>query len=64
MSDEILWKKDEFLIHEKQDSTQMYYLKEGVMSVYKIKGDHEVQIGTIKAGELVGEMSFSEVYNF
>ncbi len=48
----------EFLIHEGEDSTEMYYLHSGTLSVVKRKGDKESQIGTIISGELVGEMSF------
>lgn len=58
MSDEILIAKDDYLMREGEVSTQMYYLKEGTMAVYKIKGDIEKEIGNIYSGELVGEMSF------
>lgn len=50
--------KDDYLIREKSESTEMYYLKDGTLGVYKIKGDQEVQIETIYSGEIVGEMSF------
>lgn len=50
--------KGEAVIHEGEESTQMYYLQSGSMSVHKRIGDSEKQIGTIYAGELVGEMSF------
>jgi len=58
MSDEIVIGKDEYLIREGEMSTQMYYLKDGTMVVYKVKGDQEKEIGHIYSGELVGEMSF------
>jgi CRP-like cAMP-binding protein len=48
----------ELLIHEGDESFQMYYVQSGSLAVFKRKGDKEVQIGTIIAGELVGEMSF------
>lgn len=48
----------EFLLHEGEESTEMYYLQSGTLSVLKRKGDSVQQIGTIISGELVGEMSF------
>lgn len=50
--------ENEYLMREGDDSNSMYYLNSGVLGVYKRKGDHEQRIGTIRAGELVGEMSF------
>ncbi len=50
--------KDQFLIHEGDKSTQMYYLVKGTMGVFKRKGDGLAQIGNILEGEIVGEMSF------
>lgn len=49
---------NEYLIREGEESTEMYYLQTGTLAVFKRKGDQEYQIGTIIAGELVGEMSF------
>ena len=48
----------DFLLHEGEESTEMYYLQSGTLSVLKRKGDTVQQIGTIISGELVGEMSF------
>jgi len=50
--------KGDYLIREGEESTQMYFLQKGSMSVLKRIGDSEKQIGTIYAGEVVGEMSF------
>src|SRR5438445_6665100 len=49
---------NEYLMREGEESTEMYYLQSGTLAVFKRKGDQEHQIGTIIAGELVGEMSF------
>jgi len=49
---------NEYLMREGEESAQMYYLQSGTLAVFKRKGDIENQIGTIMAGELVGEMSF------
>lgn len=48
----------DFLLHEGEESTEMYYLQSGTLAVLKRKGDSVQQIGTIISGELVGEMSF------
>lgn len=48
----------EFLLHEGDQSTEMYYLISGTLNVIKRKGDKTATIGSIIAGELVGEMSF------
>ena len=58
MSESIRLATNDFLIHEGDASTEMYYLQSGTLAIYKRKGDQEHQIGTIIAGELVGEMSF------
>ncbi len=60
MSDDKIIKleADKFIIREGEDSSQMYFLKSGTMAVYKTKGGVDKQIGTIYAGEVVGEMSF------
>lgn len=48
----------ETLIREGQDSAEMYFLIEGQMAVFKVRGNAEVRIGDIFQGEIVGEMSF------
>lgn len=48
----------EFLLHEGEESSEMYYLQSGTLTVLKRKGDSQQTLGTISAGELVGEMSF------
>jgi CRP/FNR family cyclic AMP-dependent transcriptional regulator len=58
MSETIRLMPNEYLMREGEESTEMYYLQSGTLAVFKRKGDQEHQIGTIIAGELVGEMSF------
>lgn len=48
----------EYLLHEGEESFEMYYVQSGTLGVLKRKGDLEQSIGTIIAGEVVGEMSF------
>ncbi len=54
----ILLQPEEMLVREGEESSVMYYINSGSMAVFKRKGPAEQQIGTIYAGELVGEMSF------
>jgi CRP/FNR family cyclic AMP-dependent transcriptional regulator len=56
--DTIFLTAGEYLMREGDESHEMYYLANGTMAVFKRKGDAEQQIGTIYAGELIGEMSF------
>lgn len=58
MADTLYLKPKEYLLREGDESANMYYLQSGTLAVYKLKGQAEHQIGTIYAGELVGEMSF------
>ena len=51
-------KNGDYLMREGDDSTHMYFVQTGSLAVMKVKGGAEKQIGTIYAGELVGEMSF------
>ena len=55
---EISLKPEQYLLREGEESHEMYFVKSGTMAVFKIKNNSEQQIGTIYAGELVGEMSF------
>jgi len=57
-TDTITIEKDEYLVRENEESTQMFFLQSGTLAVFKRRGDVEAQIGTIYAGEVVGEMSF------
>lgn len=58
MTDTLKLKKDDYLIREGEQSTQMFYLQSGTVGVFKVKGNIEQQIGSIYSGEIVGEMSF------
>lgn len=58
MSDVVEKSAGEYVMREGEESTTMYFVQSGSLAVYKVKGNVEQQIGTIYAGELVGEMSF------
>ena len=58
MSDEMQLKDGEYLLYEGERSDEMYFVKEGTLTVTKKRGSEEKQIGTIYSGEIIGEMSF------
>jgi len=58
MSETVKLNPNDVLMNEGEESKEMYYVQSGNLAVFKRKGDHQQQIGTIMAGELVGEMSF------
>lgn len=57
-ANELRLSKGDYLVREGEASTDMYYVQEGTLGVYKKKSSGDIQIGTIYSGELVGEMSF------
>lgn len=58
MKKTIFLKQGEILVREGEESCHMYFLKTGIVGIYKKKNNTEIQIGTAHNGELVGEMSF------
>ncbi len=56
--DTILLRVGDYLLREGERSDAMYLLQKGSLAVIKRSINHEGQIGTLYAGELVGEMSF------
>jgi CRP-like cAMP-binding protein len=50
--------KGEILINAGEEAVEMYWVITGSFKAYKIENDAEVSLGTISAGELIGEMSF------
>ncbi|MBT6324704.1 MAG: cyclic nucleotide-binding domain-containing protein [Bdellovibrionales bacterium] len=54
-----LVKLGQILIEEGDQGTEMFYLNDGLLGVFRNESDEkEVQISTIYPGEVVGEMSF------
>ena len=53
MSEEINLQKGQFLMREHDGSSEMYFVKSGRLSVLKMKGGTEREIGVIAKGELV-----------
>ena len=51
-------KKGELLFAEGENSRAMYFLKSGMIRIFKKKGDSNIEIDTIHSGQVVGEMAF------
>ena len=58
MSKPIEIHQNDILITEGDSSKAMYLLMTGKLEVIQSKGGKKVRVGTISAGEIVGEMSF------
>lgn len=51
-------KKGEILFAEGENSRSMYYLKSGMIRIFKKKGESAIEIGTVRSGEVLGELAF------
>jgi CRP-like cAMP-binding protein len=51
-------KKGELLFAEGENSRAMYYLKTGMIRIFKKKGDAHIEINTVHSGEIIGELAF------
>lgn len=50
--------KGEALFSEGENSRAMYLLKSGIIRIFKKKGDAAIEIDTIRAGSVLGELAF------
>jgi CRP-like cAMP-binding protein len=51
-------KKGELLFAEGENSRAMYFLKNGMIRIFKKKGDSNIEIDTIHTGQIIGELAF------
>lgn len=51
-------KKGELVFAEGDTSSSMYFVKVGMIRIYKKKGDSDIEIDTIRAGSILGELAF------
>lgn len=59
MDDTLVYlKPGEILLDQGEESSNLYWCLQGELKVYKVSSDTIVELGRIKAGELVGELSF------
>jgi CRP/FNR family cyclic AMP-dependent transcriptional regulator len=57
-SRERIFRKDEVLFKEGDESTSMFLVSNGSISVRKKKGSNQVEIGRVFSNEVIGELSF------
>lgn len=51
-------KKGDLLFREGEMSNAMYLIRTGVIRIFKKKGDSQIEIDNLRAGQIVGEMAF------
>jgi CRP-like cAMP-binding protein len=51
-------KKGELLFAEGENSRAMYFIKSGMIRIFKKKGDSSIEIDTVRAGSVLGELAF------
>lgn len=51
-------KKGQLLFSEGENSRSMYFLKSGMIRIFKKKGDSAIEIDTIRSGQILGELAF------
>jgi CRP-like cAMP-binding protein len=55
---EIQLKPNEVLFEEGDQSRNLYYVKKGVIRIFKRKAEGNIEIDTIRTGQMLGELSF------
>ena len=51
-------KKGDILFSEGETSSAMYLIKSGVIRVFKKKGDGDIELDTVRQGQILGELAF------
>lgn len=51
-------KKGDTLFKEGDHSRSMYFVKSGMIRIFKKKGDSAIELDTIRAGQIIGELAF------
>jgi CRP/FNR family transcriptional regulator, cyclic AMP receptor protein len=51
-------KRGELLFAEGENSRAMYFVKSGMLRLFKKKGDAQIELDTIHSGQVVGELAF------
>lgn len=50
--------KGEHLFVEGEMSRAMYYIKSGILRLYKQKGNSQIELDTVRSGQVLGELAF------
>ena len=51
-------KKGELIFKEGENSRAMYFLKAGIIRLFKKKGDAQIELDTVHSGQVLGELAF------
>lgn len=51
-------KKGELLFAEGENSRAMYFVKSGMIRLFKKKGDSDIELDTVRSGQVLGELAF------
>jgi CRP-like cAMP-binding protein len=51
-------KKGQMLFHEGDNAGAMYLIRQGTIRVFKKKGDADIEIESIRSGQIIGELAF------
>ncbi|MEK6705581.1 MAG: Crp/Fnr family transcriptional regulator [Bdellovibrionota bacterium] len=51
-------KKGELLFAEGENSRSMYFVKTGMIRLFKKKGESQIELDTIRSGQVLGELAF------
>src|SRR5580658_176073 len=51
-------KRGELLFAEGENSRAMYLIQNGMLRLYKKKGDANIELDTVHSGQIVGELAF------
>lgn len=51
-------KRGELLFAEGENSRAMYFLKTGMIRIFKKKGESSIEIDTVRSGSVIGELAF------
>ena len=57
-SKEIILKTGEMVFNEGDQSKSLYFVKRGVVRIFKKKGVGAIEIQSIRAGQVLGELAF------
>ena len=49
--------KGDLLFKEGDSSSAMYLIRSGMIRIFKKKGDQQIEIDTLRSGQIVGEMA-------
>lgn len=55
---EVQFKPQEMIFEEGSQSKHLYYIKSGMIRIFKPKNEGHIEIDTLRAGQMLGELSF------